>query len=120
MANEITASAALSFLKSPAAKVSMASASQSFDVAGAYSIRNVQLIGTSAEALMLGEVGTPGWFYIKNLDTGNYIEILTGVAGSAFLKLKPGEFALGRFGCAAPAAKANTADCKIEYLIIEN
>lgn len=120
MADEITVSLSLSFTKSPAATQSVSETSKSFDVTGAKFTKGVQNVGTSAEAIGLGDIGTAGWFFIKNLDTTNYVEVLDAVAGDACLKLKAGEFACGRFGAAAPAVKANTAACNVEYLIIED
>jgi hypothetical protein len=80
----------------------------------------VQEIDTSAEAIKLGDVTTPGAYYIKNLDSTNYVELLDAIAGNVFGKLKPLEETIGRFGCAAPAAKANTAAVDIEVLIVQD
>lgn len=121
MANEITASCALTFSKSPATAATLSSLNRNFNASGSKYVRNVQTIGFGAvEALDLGDVGTPGWFYIKNLDATNYVEIYTALAGVALLKLKAGEFAVGRFTVAAPCARANVADCLVEYLIAED
>ncbi len=121
MANELQVIGQLSFTKSPAASITIgSSAAAQFSVTGSKYTRGVQNIATSAEVIELGDVGTPGWFYIKNLDPTNFVTILSGVAGAALLKLKPNEWAIGRFGVAAPAAQADTAACNIEYLIIED
>ncbi len=54
-----------------------------------------------------------------NLDATNYIQIYNGSAGAILVRLKPGE----RFpipldpGC-VPYAKAHTAACQMEYLIV--
>jgi len=122
MANEITVSATLLFAKGEIASQGFQRTNKQFDVSGTKYVRGVQNIGTSPEALGMGEVAAPGWFFFLNLDATNYVEILTGVAGSAFLKLKPKEFAMGRLPASvtAPAAQANSAAVNLEYLVIED
>ncbi len=120
MANELTVTGSISFTKLPVSLISMSEPGKTFDVAGAKYVRGVQNIGIAAEAILLGDVATPGWFFIKNLDPTNFVQILTALAGAAFLKLKPGESAIGRFAVAAPAALANVAPGNIEYLILED
>ena len=120
MASELTTPGTISFTKAPASLVSMNEAGKSFDVTGTKSVRGVQNIAITAEAINLGDVGTPGWFFIRNLDTTHFVELFTAAAGVAFQKLKPGEFTIGRFAVAAPAAQADTATCNIEYLIVED
>ena len=92
------------------------SGSQSADQSTALLIRNVQEIGTSDESLELGDVTTPGFAVFQNLDDTNYVEIGTG-SFTAFLKLKPGEFAMCRLSTAAPTAQADTAAVDLFYII---
>jgi len=122
MANELTASATMLFAKGEVSSQGFSRTNKQFTVSGQKYVRAVQNIGTGAEALHLGEITTPGWFFFLNLDGTNYLEILTGVAGTAFLKLKPAEFAMGRLpaGLTAPAAQANAAAVNLEYMIIED
>jgi len=120
MADEINVTGLLSFEKSPAAKISVGVSAAKFTVTGTKYVHGLQNVGTAAEAIGLGDIGTPGYFFIKNLDATNYLEILSATDGSVLLKIKAGEFAIGRFGAAAPAAKANTAAVNIEYLIVED
>lgn len=120
MADEITVTGLLAFEKSPAAEVSVGESAKTFDVTGSKYVTGVQEAGTSAEAIGLGDVGTPGFFFIKNLDDTNYMEVLSATDGEVLLKVKPLEFAVGRFGCAAPAVKADTAAVDFEYLIVED
>ena len=119
MAKEITAGASLAFAKSPELGVSVSKSGVTFDVSGSRYTRLVMTIPTSATALDLGDITSPGWYYIANLDTTNYCDIMTSTGGAAFLRLKPGEFSIGRFAVAAPAAQANTGSVQLEYLIIE-
>ena len=86
------------------------------DVAGDNVIRNIQEVGTSEEALQSIDGGTQGYLLIKNLDSTNYVEV--GLTGEYTAKLKAGEIAL--FRCAGTVfAKANTAACDVDYILIE-
>lgn len=120
MANEITTTGSLAFAKGSIVSVSMLKSGAQFSVTGSHYHRGTQSIATSAVAIGLGGVTTPGWFFCQNNDATNYVELLDSTGGAVFAKLKPGEFMLGRFGCAAPAAKANVAACIVEYLIIQD
>lgn len=105
-----------------------ASSSFSADQSSAKLVRNVQDIGTTREALALGNVVTPGWCVFQNLDDTNFIEV--GVEGFidgvgtvgfiSFLKLKPGEKCMCRISTAAPFAKADTASVELFYVIYED
>lgn len=78
-----------------------------------------QSIGTSEEAIVLGENTSPGWAFFINRDSTNYVELRVATGGAKFTKLKPGEFCLLRLGSGAqaPFAIADTAACVLEYLI---
>lgn len=91
-------------------------------IAGSQYVRGSQSIPTSATGIKLGGIGTAGWVMIVNRDVTNFIQLLTATAGTVFAKLLPGEFALLRLDptVTAPAAKADTASCEVEYLLIEN
>ena len=119
MADEIAVTIALSVAKG---NLALAIASERFlpDMSGTRYIDNVQNIGTTAEALGVGDVGTAGWAYFKNLDLTNYVEIGRDISGfQAFIKLLPGEACVVRLGTSAPYAKANTAAIDLKYVIIE-
>jgi len=123
MANEITVQvylrAAKGFLdvtRSPGQlQFTLAAASPAFGA-------RAQAVGTSAhEALDVGDVATPGWCYLRNLDATNFVEIGVDVTGAfaPLIKLKAGEPAVIRLA-AAPYAKADTAAVKLEYLILDD
>lgn len=117
MANEIT----LSFqtlLNNGNLSDAHSSGSIAVDQASAKLIRNVQSIGTSEEALGLGDLVTPGYCVFVNLDDTNFVEI--GISGSMFLKLKPGEQALCRLSTTAPFALADTAAVELFYIMYED
>ncbi len=121
MANELTVTGTLAYAKGNIASTSMTKSGVRFDVAGSNYERGTKVVTTSSpQAIGLGAVGTPGWFFIQNNDATNYVNIFDATGGNAFLKLKPGEFAIGRFAATAPAAQANTASVSIEFMIVEN
>jgi hypothetical protein len=84
----------------------------------------VQSIGTTHEALTVStDVATNGWGYFTNLDATNYVELGLVVAATfyPFAKLKPGESAEFRVaGGAALYAKANTAACDLDWVILND
>jgi len=118
MANEITYSFNI-LLKNGNLNDQFASSSKTADQSAANLIRNVQNIGTTEEALALGDVATPGFAVFQNLDGTNFVEVGSYVAGTfyPFLKLKPGEMQMVRIGVAAPYAKADMAAIDLFYII---
>uniref|UniRef100_A0A6M3KCC4 Uncharacterized protein n=1 Tax=viral metagenome TaxID=1070528 RepID=A0A6M3KCC4_9ZZZZ len=115
MSNELTLRTSISFNKGDA-KVNRTDGI-SVDVTGDAFSHEVQSIPTSNTALTEGAaVGTPGYVWIKNLDTTNYVTV--GLTGSYAIKLLAGEFALFR-AAGAVFALADTASCLVEYVIIE-
>lgn len=79
-----------------------------------------QLIGTVAEAIVLGEVAAGGWACFVNRDTINFVTITASSGATPLVRLKPGEPALFRLEATAtaPFAKADTAAVELEYLIL--
>ncbi len=67
MADELTVTASLAFSKGQASS-SMSVLALTIDVTGTRYNKSVQTIGTSEEALSLGDIGTPGYVIVKNLD----------------------------------------------------
>lgn len=118
---EITVGASLGFAKSALAN-QMTQLSKTFDMTGTPYERRSMSVPTAATALPLGDVTTPGWCFIINLDPTNYVEVLISTGLTALIKLKPGEFAVFRFAAAAvaPAVKANTAAVLIDYLLLQD
>lgn len=118
MSAELLLAASLAFSKSGAA-ASKIFPSTYFDASGSPYIQNNAAIGITDESLALGDVATIGWVYAKNTDATNYV--LLSADGTLYnIKLKPGEFFLGRWNGAAIHAKANTAPCNLEYLIVSD
>uniref|UniRef100_A0A6M3J564 Uncharacterized protein n=1 Tax=viral metagenome TaxID=1070528 RepID=A0A6M3J564_9ZZZZ len=87
------------------------------DVTGDAFSHEIQSIPTSNTALVEGAaVGTPGYYFIKNLDATNYVTI--GLTASYAIKLLAGEICCFR-AAGAIFALANTAACLVEYWVIE-
>ena len=119
MANELTVSCSLRFSKS-GREADKAYGGIQLDVTGTKPMSHTQTIGTSEEALVVGDVGTPGYIIIKNLDDTNYVTIRASAGAADVVKLLAGEVALFRLAAAAPYAIANTANCDLEYTVIPN
>lgn len=121
MANELTLSMGLSYEKGNVQAFSREIAEKLVTVSGDPLIHHIQEIGTSEEALILGGLSQPlGWFWAKNLDDSNYVEIRSGTgASNDIVRLNAGEFCLFRWGSdiSAPYAIANTAAVDLEYAI---
>ena len=87
------------------------------DVSGNAYIDNVQEIDTSEEAVQLGDIATPGFVFVHNLDSTNYVEI--GAAAAEYcIKLGPGQRALFPLNGTTLFAKANTAACNVRFLTV--
>lgn len=100
----------------------VASGSDSVTQVGAQSLGNVQIIGTTTEAINFGDVGTPGYLFVKNEDPTNFVRIglATPVSsGDAFATLLPGEFAFIPTRQATVYAIADTGACNLRVLIAE-
>lgn len=122
MANEVTYTTSVSFLKGNMdAALSFTHAGKLATVSGTRSIKNVQSIGTAEEAIGKGELASLGIMWVKNMDGTNFVSLLTGTGGVKFMKLLPGEAWAFRVGgdITAPFAIADTAACSIQYGIIE-
>lgn len=120
MANEITVSARLQAIKASGPDFDRGYGSLQFTLTGNKSVSAIQSIGTSAEALAIGEIGTCGWAIFENMDTTNYITIRAGSGAADVIKLKAGEIAVFRLASSTPYALANTAACLLRYTILED
>lgn len=118
MANEISFTHTLSFAKGNVASIGRTRTATP-TVSGAKYISNVQNIGTTAEAIDIGDIGTPGWAWFRNLDATNFVTIRIGASGADLAKLLPGESASFRLAASNPYAIADSGACNVEYLIVE-
>ncbi len=122
MANEISISASLTCTKS-SVTVASGGQSKSVDLAGDQMLANVQIVGTSAEAIQMADVTVGGYMFIRNMDATNFVQLAldSAVATQIFAKLKPGEFALFRPPTGATIyAKADTANCNCQVVAVED
>ena len=89
MENEISASVSLSVSKGGVSVNN--SASRTATMSGDQMLSNVQIIGASAEALVLGDVATVGYVFIKNLE--DQARFFDGGLGELQLRLRSDEHA---------------------------
>lgn len=119
MANETQLTGTLSNTKSGVTMTG--TVALSITQSGTNSISSIQNIGTTTEALVLGDVTTIGYLMVKNLDATNYVELdlNTPVAGTAFCKILPGEACIIPTRQTTIYGKANTAACDCLVMAIE-
>lgn len=116
MANEISISGGLTHNRNGSISKSH---SVQITQSGTDYVLQTQNIGTSAELIDKGDIGTVGYMYVRNLDATNYVELaLDSGATQIFAKLLPGEF------CVIPTrqqvyGRANTSACDCEVFLVE-
>jgi hypothetical protein len=121
MANELTVACSVAFSKG-GVNARLDVSPTLLTVAGTHGQSMSQSIGfAAAEALNLGEMGTVGQVVIVNLDATNFVNVLTGVGGVIFAKIKPGDFLKLPVGSGAQQIylQADTAAVMVEYIVIE-
>lgn len=118
MSNELILSASLKFAKGER-RVNVAKAGVQLDVAGTDFIQKTQTIGTSVEDMDLGDIGTPGYMFVRNLDATNFVSIRHGASGDNVVKIRAGGIALFELASSDPQAIADAASVEIEYTVIE-
>jgi hypothetical protein len=119
MADEITISASMKFTKGNYS-VNVSKGGLQIDVTGTAYQDKIQTIGTSEEAIDLGDVGAGGWCFLENMDTTNYIEIRPATGAADLIKLLAGEIAMFRLtGDAVPFAIADTGACDLRVVLID-
>lgn len=120
MANEINYFGSLSVSKGNLS-FRIDGANATADLAGVRVNRTVQNIGTTYEAIAVGDLATVGFAFFKNLDATNYVEV-GGENSATFvpvLRLLPGETAGPVRLSVAPHARANTAAVNLDVTICE-
>lgn len=89
-------------------------------VTGEVGYKDVQTIGTSEEAVVMpGDAAAPGYIILRNMDATNFIEI--GVTSTVYnIKLTPGRpVAVFPIDGTTLFAIADTANCQLEKIVIE-
>jgi hypothetical protein len=120
MALEITVTSILSFAKGNILALKRSLQSGQFDVSGTAYIANVQTIGGDVEALALGDVGTCGWMWAKNLDSTSTIGLTMNTSPNDLIDLQPGEVFAGRLAGNTPSAHSTPGSADLEYIIISD
>jgi len=118
MANEITYTVNLTARKAGAV-VNPGAITETLTMAGDDMIQSTQVIGTSAEALSLGEVsGVPSVVMLKNLDATNFV--LVGFTNPPTeIKILAGGALLMTPATGTIYAKADTAACRVLVCAVE-
>ena len=115
MANELTTKFSLQFSKNGDAST-VPSISEVLDVTGAPRVDTTLTIGTTEEALGVGDVAAAGGvMFIQNLDNTNYVEI--GLTGSYPFRIRAGGWAKIEASSLSLYAKADTAAVLIRYML---
>jgi len=99
--------------------------SANFNITGSDYAAAVIDVTTSGGAITLpATIGTPGYAFFFNHDATNYVEIGNHNSGTPIYtaRLKAGEGCMMRLTMAANAInlRANTATCRVEYMIFED
>jgi hypothetical protein len=99
MANELTMSGSLSYSDSQFVSDAL-SILKSIKSVSAHRLQHTfQTIQTTETALQLGSVTSPGYVFIVNRDTTNYVDVKVAASGAIFARLDPDVNANGKVGC---------------------
>jgi hypothetical protein len=118
MADEITASASLSFTKG-GISADYEKLGLKITMSGSNYIQNILSVATSETALPKGSITTPGLCLVVNLDTTNFVKVRGASGAVDCIKIPAGELALFRHSGTSPYLIADTAACRVAYLLIE-
>ena len=118
MANEITENIQFSVINGDH-NPGQINYTKQIDQSASGSIEGVWKVGTSAEALPLTDVTTPGRAYFRNLDTTNFVTFGTTLT-QHFIRLNAGEAQQIRLASTGCYGLADTAEVKVQYRILES
>jgi len=117
MPNEITINlSSFSYIKDPY-NDSFAPGIINLSVTGLHQVHDKQQLTTTNTALAKGNIGTIGFFYMKNRDAT--INILVTFGTVEYMTIPPGMIALGNAGVTAINAKGASGTPFVEYWFIE-
>jgi hypothetical protein len=122
VANEISVSSALSYVKNAAEVLSRAQAAKILSQAGVGAIEVPELSVPITEiAMPLGGLTTLGWCWFHNLDPTNFLHIRIATGGSKIVKVMPLAAVLFCFGVdvTVPYLIADTGSVIVEYLLLK-
>ena len=121
MADEIEVSASLRLNRTDI-EAALSKIGLTFDQTGTEYTQHIQTIGTTEEAIELGEITSIGYVLAINLDTTNFVSLRVGTGLTNAIRLDANNgLALFRAGSGltAPFAIADTAACRVLFLILE-
>ncbi len=119
MADELTLSGLLiTFVKANVPSTSFTAGSITPDIAGSQWMDNVQNVGTTEEAILMGDVAAGGYCFVQNMDATNFVELRSGTGATDFIRLLAGEWCIFRLSpdATAPFAIADTAAVNVRFL----
>ena len=122
MAGELTTTAfTLAYTKANTGSTTVTVPALSITVTGGGYMDNVQSIGTTEEAILLGDITAGGWYFVQNLDATNFVSLRQGTATANMIQLLAGEWCLFRMSpsTAAPFAIADTGAVLTRFLRID-
>ena len=90
-------------------------------VTGKQYMDNVQSVGITEEAILMGDVAAGGYCFFHNQDATNFVELRSGTGATDFIRLLAGEWAIFRMSAdaSAPYAIADTAAVNLRCLRID-
>ena len=91
------------------------SGATAIDISGTEIKSGVAAVATSNTTITIP--AAPGYVWLKNLDSTNYIQVAPDTT-NYFIKLKAGQWAIFPINGTAMIAKANTATCNLEYIVV--
>ncbi len=113
MSNEITVTGAIKASKN-SVEINVQHALKQFDMSGGDMLHRTQIIGSTEEAVNLGEVGTPGWAMFYNRGPTDTISLRAATGAADFCKMAPGEFAGPfKFSATAPFAISSSTNSPV-------
>lgn len=119
MANELTLSGlTISFTKANVPSTNVVVGTIQPTVSGTQWMDNTQAVGTSEEAILMGDVAAGGYCLIQNMDTTNFVSIRQATGAANFIKLLAGEWCVFRLSpdASAPFIIADTGACNVRIL----
>ena len=117
MADELTVSINISYINGSRTH-EVSAGNLSLD-AGNLFFDTIQAIGTSAEAIVTGDITSPGYIFMQNLDSTNYVTIRTGSGGADVIKMAAGDIAFFKLSGTTPFGIANTAACDLRVCVFK-
>jgi len=122
VADELTLTMAFKYVKGNVTLQPTGKTAVSISVSGTNVLYHIQNVGTSEEAITLGDVTPGGQTYIENLDATNFFSLRQGTGTTNVLRWLAGEGSIFRFDSAttAPFAIADTAACDVLFVLLEN